>query len=830
MKLLAAIASAAVALMVAGSAHAFGLRTHLYIADQVHADLADCNLSLPGGKVASPPDEVCKAIQDNRGAFLAGALGPDAFPDLLVGQTYVHPGTVDGLQAADWLERVLLEAKSDREIAFAYGQMIHASGDVFAHTYVNNYAGDVFEITARWGKEVEERHFLLEKYIDQRLDYEAPVETLDVPAELLVRTMVETSYLPSNITLTARDVAALLDPDERYKAALRIVGRKASAAAPASHMTAMWMAIKVADRSRQNALCNHALAEMRLVEAYTKWILAEAEARGVSAPRLPALAPANCPDDPAAAAADLERATAALEEAQRAPATLPWQDAPMNQRKAWLQSLDPERRKTLVDTEDAYNRAAETRERLATIDILSRQWADDVRQAAEAYMKASQTAAVIMVRNSEPIPPDAHRERSLLFPYKAWRICWFPVFRGGPAEAARATCRRIDDLGADQTLTEVALPAALGDTGWRKVFFSYVDFDQWLDEKIYDATLGLTAVVNPSLSGLLEAMLDPERISREDLDKAFRKGGDGQLRFECVSDWIDADLGLAPRPEHALDPAAACLTAAHDRQYFDPARFQPVVHAVTLGKLALLDRAGVRSLAASFDSSAQVAVGSGDGAYSIILDTVRSLDGSHQWQGFSLPPPRQKGLRRKEEVRSAGYPRVDTAGRWTIRLDDRVRDLPSERPGFPYYQSARLRRNVFARLFPTPFEGEILRRVEYGPELYPVRPCEGDPFRDDDARRGVVCRTFNETTPLPAWITEHQENGPAKGDRDKLAARLEALDKNRLAIKATLERTYAAVIDRCLGDPVEETFAGLRIPRLKGCFNLRSDVPVQTPK
>src|SRR5205085_231519 len=88
-KRLLLLAGAALAATAAATpARAFGLRTHLYIADQVWQDLADCRVSIRGADFAIPA-EACRAIRGHRGEFLAGALGPDVFPDVLVGQAIV---------------------------------------------------------------------------------------------------------------------------------------------------------------------------------------------------------------------------------------------------------------------------------------------------------------------------------------------------------------------------------------------------------------------------------------------------------------------------------------------------------------------------------------------------------------------------------------------------------------------------------------------------------------------------------------------------------------------------------------------------------------------
>ena len=94
-----------------------------------------------------------------------GNLGPDVFPDPVVGQTTTHPGVKGGWQTDQWLRHLLGSAQNPDEIAFAYGFAAHAAGDIFAHTYVNAYAGDIFELTDN-EREVELRHFVLEKYIE----------------------------------------------------------------------------------------------------------------------------------------------------------------------------------------------------------------------------------------------------------------------------------------------------------------------------------------------------------------------------------------------------------------------------------------------------------------------------------------------------------------------------------------------------------------------------------------------------------------------------------------------------------------------------------------
>lgn len=142
--------------------YAFDTRTHVLIADQVLSDMNDNILNIGSKKVAVSGSQK-SILQNNRRSFLFGAIGPDGFPDLLSGQLVVHPGVKGGWGVSEWLEHLYSLAKTDKEKAFVYGYFTHAASDSFAHTYVNEYAGDVFRLTGDYTEEA--RHSLIEKFI-----------------------------------------------------------------------------------------------------------------------------------------------------------------------------------------------------------------------------------------------------------------------------------------------------------------------------------------------------------------------------------------------------------------------------------------------------------------------------------------------------------------------------------------------------------------------------------------------------------------------------------------------------------------------------------------
>ncbi|GLS27903.1 zinc dependent phospholipase C family protein [Marinibactrum halimedae] len=170
--------------------HAFKIDTHVWIGQQVINDIADdgmIQIQLDNRTIKLPVDEsVVNAILTNQSDFLMGNIGPDATPDVVVGQTLVHPGNENKnyWQTNDWMEYLLENQDySDTAKAFTYGYLGHASADVFAHTYVNQYSGDIF---ALFDKEqlVERRHFVLEGYISEHLPPLLNKDGLDLGQEV----------------------------------------------------------------------------------------------------------------------------------------------------------------------------------------------------------------------------------------------------------------------------------------------------------------------------------------------------------------------------------------------------------------------------------------------------------------------------------------------------------------------------------------------------------------------------------------------------------------------------------------------------------------------
>lgn len=167
-------------LLLSTSLLAFDTRSHVWIAQEVINDLEDGKVTIEPYGEFEVEDEIVSAILENKKVYRMGNIGPDGFPDVVGGQVTVHPGLKDGDIGDDephlingwksdtWFKWVLDKAQTPQEKAFAYGYLGHGAADTFAHTYVNMYSGDIFDMNDG-ETDVEKRHIFLEKFISDRL-------------------------------------------------------------------------------------------------------------------------------------------------------------------------------------------------------------------------------------------------------------------------------------------------------------------------------------------------------------------------------------------------------------------------------------------------------------------------------------------------------------------------------------------------------------------------------------------------------------------------------------------------------------------------------------
>lgn len=190
----------------------FKITTHVHIGMEVLRSLRECEaenglpcvyfeLSSGERRAMRIGADIARALLENEETYLIGNYGPDAFPDIIAGQTIIHPGQINDngkereiVGTGDWCRHLLSLAKSPKELALVYGFLAHTAGDVFGHTYVNMFSGDHFSL-ADGDTEVEERHMLIEALIAKYTpepgsgyyDYIYGDETLDLPLDFLYR-------------------------------------------------------------------------------------------------------------------------------------------------------------------------------------------------------------------------------------------------------------------------------------------------------------------------------------------------------------------------------------------------------------------------------------------------------------------------------------------------------------------------------------------------------------------------------------------------------------------------------------------------------------------
>ncbi|MEH2039249.1 hypothetical protein [Nostoc sp.] len=165
--------------------------THVYLGKQALDDaLEDGKVTIPRvnydngqiiGEVGTYQVDptILAALRSHAPQYRAGILGPDAYPDILTGQQVIHPSSSDtGITGGSdaWLTYLWNRANVTNTAAvraFTVGYLTHAAGDMYGHTFVNNFSGGSFAITPPAGPANAVKHIVLEGYIDKRIDASA---------------------------------------------------------------------------------------------------------------------------------------------------------------------------------------------------------------------------------------------------------------------------------------------------------------------------------------------------------------------------------------------------------------------------------------------------------------------------------------------------------------------------------------------------------------------------------------------------------------------------------------------------------------------------------
>lgn len=154
-------------ILVVGTQMGFKPKTHMHSSNIVR--MGDSGLTIGTAKFRFAPD-VFDAIKTHPQCYRAGVVGPDGFPDIIFGQSLVHPE--DKGYTHEWLNHIFEKGRngSPCEKAFTFGYLTHAAGDLWAHTLVNDFAKGIFpgpaDIAGSPPKaNIALRHLITEGYI-----------------------------------------------------------------------------------------------------------------------------------------------------------------------------------------------------------------------------------------------------------------------------------------------------------------------------------------------------------------------------------------------------------------------------------------------------------------------------------------------------------------------------------------------------------------------------------------------------------------------------------------------------------------------------------------
>jgi hypothetical protein len=181
----------------AGTADAWTTYMHNFVAGKAYDDVVGDGSVTINGRAYPVDPRIVTALRNHQSFFRAGVVGPDGLPDVTYGQRVVHIG-----QTGDWNRHVVVRAwaaqndpdysavEREQILAFAYGYMAHAAGDMWAHTFVNGFAAGVFPglsdiLSDADNASIALRHLIGEVYIgDATPGYDGNKDRQPVPFEV----------------------------------------------------------------------------------------------------------------------------------------------------------------------------------------------------------------------------------------------------------------------------------------------------------------------------------------------------------------------------------------------------------------------------------------------------------------------------------------------------------------------------------------------------------------------------------------------------------------------------------------------------------------------
>ena len=172
---------AAMLLLTSLPAYAWKPTVHVYTGNEAISEILNGqNQVTVFGRVYPVAPEIAEAIRNYPDFYRGGCVGPDGFPDLLFGQTIIHPDwkADGGTYTYEWLAHIYSsawsyysdrggDASGQQALAFMYGYLNHAGGDLWGHTLINYYAGGAWPEIPGGDISIAVRHVIVEEYISQ---------------------------------------------------------------------------------------------------------------------------------------------------------------------------------------------------------------------------------------------------------------------------------------------------------------------------------------------------------------------------------------------------------------------------------------------------------------------------------------------------------------------------------------------------------------------------------------------------------------------------------------------------------------------------------------
>ncbi len=813
--------------------YAWKLETHYWLAKEVVKELGATNgsVNIPSKSSYSIPPGLYQAIKDKPGDYLIGVLGPDTYPDMVAGQMTTHPGLKatptdpkDILPPAknmlamtgrslhgplwgtdDWLQWVRSRAMlpvapgvspltRERELAFAYGYLTHAAMDMWAHSYVNLYSGDVFSLMDE--QEVEFRHMAIESLVKRTHQniLEAPSSMSQEAAfsEIRKRLGQPLSFAKG----FPDDLSKITAPVEFVRDTLILnatVANQYARELSTLHLFAMYLywaevgeirdrmqplrntvnaAAQEADRKVRDAEAAFDVADAALRAtgqaysiAYDAFKAAERVATDAAAALDKAIRDTrrnwnlgdNIDNWPSAARALIQ---GAQEAARLANNALTAARTEYNRQKDKRDRLQNEQEKALrnVDTEKAARTAVrQVRDQsLAVIDGGVTAWQNGIEDAVDAYILAwEDTSKELMRPHGARFSPNG----DVTEPLKQWVTCWGPTFGLPVLTQIAPVCQKAKTsyLNASETV-KVLLQNALIP---QPVRIAIENLDRMMAQAVQQVLPQAAQMIsntiridNGAIAGYARSIVNlrakEPTLAEIDADFANDISQKQLVTFPSrFTDLLYQDMGLGPTGNNAPHT---------NKSLSDLRNFAALQNAYTMAKLVLLDGGDLNHLtlptlgpsigmrAPNMPKNTPPPSGPYNlqaPAGEILIGALRSIDGDHQWQKFAPKLPRRV--------------LIDCSRRWPTESEGEKYCSPrifgydkgdSGKGGLKFWQDPELRQSVFYKIFQGPLTPGLASAL--GPQKLArgIGLCPADPFPPTDGLD--LCRDPKPAPSTPA--------------------------------------------------------------------------------